>query len=63
MMSTTAVPAGSTRTWESYSGRPRERGNRIMVGIHFRKAFDDGETQGRAVGDRVVDNYFGEVDE
>jgi hypothetical protein len=64
MTSTTAVPAGSTRSWDSFTQAAHENAeSRIMVGIHFRKACDDGETQGRAVGDWIVDNYFGEVNE
>lgn len=34
-----------------------------MVGIHFRKACQDGRTQGRAVGKWIVDHYFAEVDD
>jgi hypothetical protein len=64
MTSTTAVPAGSTRSWDSFTQAAHENAeSRIAVGIHFRKACDDGETQGRAVGDWIVDNYFGEVNE
>ena len=62
MTSTTAVPPGSTRSWDSFTQAAHENAeSRIVVGIHFRKACDDGETQGRAVGDWIVDNYFGEV--
>ena len=64
MTSTTAVPAGSTRSWDSFTEAAHENAeSRIMVGIHFRKACDDGETQGRAVGDWIVDNYFRPVKE
>ncbi len=64
MTSTTAVPAGSTRSWHTFTQAARENAeSRIVVGIHFRKSCVDGETQGRAVGDWIVDNYFGEVDE
>lgn len=64
MTSTTAVPAGSTRSWHTFTEAAHENAeSRIMVGIHFRKACDDGEIQGRAVGDWIVDNYFGSVDE
>ncbi len=64
MTSTTAVPAGSTRSWDSFTQAAHENAeSRIVVGIHFRKACDDGETQGRAVGNWIVDNYFGEVNE
>lgn len=64
MTSATAVPAGSTRSWETFTQAAHENAeSRIVVGIHFRKACDDGETQGRAVGDWIVDNYFGEVAE
>lgn len=64
MTSTTAVPAGSTRSWDSFTQAAHENAeSRIKVGIHFRKACDDGETQGRAVGDWIVANYFGEVNE
>lgn len=60
MTSTTAVPTRSTRSWESFTEAAHEDAeSRIMVGIHFRKACDDGETQGRAVGE----NYFRPVAE
>ena len=64
MTSTTAVPAGSTRSWDSFTQAAHENAeSRIKVGIHFRKACDDGESQGRAVGDWIAANYFGEVNE
>jgi hypothetical protein len=60
--STTALPAGSTRTWHRFSQAAHENAeSRIKVGIHFRKACDDGEVQGRAVGEWIVENYLGEV--
>ena len=64
MTSTTAVPAGSTRSWETFTEAAHENAeSRIKVGIHFRKACNDGEIQGRAVGNWIVTNYFGEVND
>ena len=64
MTSTTAMPAGSTRSWSSFTQAAHENAeSRIVVGIHFRKACDDGETQGRAVGRWIVDNYLGEIND
>lgn len=64
MTSMTAVPAGSARSWRSFTQAARENAeSRITVGIHFRKACQDGRTQGRAVGKWIVDHYFGEVDD
>jgi hypothetical protein len=64
MTSTTPLPAGSTRSWKTFTRAARENAEfRMVVGIHFRKACDDGETQGRAVGDWIVDHFFGKVDD
>jgi hypothetical protein len=51
MTTITAVPAGSTRCFETFSEAQKENGNsRIWAGIHFRTAFIAGDQVGRRIG-------------
>jgi PAP2 superfamily len=51
MTSTTALPAGSTRCWNSYSEAELENADsRVMIGFHFRTACERGVQQGRRIG-------------
>jgi hypothetical protein len=64
MTTTTAVPLGSTRSWRSFSQAAAENADsRVMVGIHTRQSVVDGEAQGRAVGDLVVQNFLRPLDD
>lgn len=59
MSSPTAVPAGSTRTFTSFSQAARENADsRVMAGIHFRFACDEGLILGKKIGDWTTDHYL-----
>jgi hypothetical protein len=59
MTTATAVPAGSTRSWTSFSQAADENDeSRVKVGIHFRKSVTDGETMGRLIGAYNVANHL-----
>jgi hypothetical protein len=61
------LPAGSTcddpapvfRTYTSFSQAAEENGlSRILVGIHFRRAVDEGLRHGRRIADHAVNRYL-----
>ncbi|MEO8179793.1 MAG: vanadium-dependent haloperoxidase [Deltaproteobacteria bacterium] len=56
MTSTTALPAGSTRSFaDFYSASFENTQSRVWVGVHFRKACEDGRTMGHEIGESVAD--------
>jgi hypothetical protein len=61
--STCADPGAVYRSYSSFSQAAAENSlSRIYVGIHFRKAVDEGERHGRRIGDRAVRLYFRPVE-
>ena len=51
MVSTTSVPAGSERCWDSFTQAELENAeSRVLVGFHFRSAITTGVKVGRQVG-------------
>ncbi|HEX7844529.1 MAG TPA: vanadium-dependent haloperoxidase [Chitinophagaceae bacterium] len=59
MGSVTAVPAGSTRSFASFSQAANENADsRVMAGIHFRFACEAGLQMGNKVGDWIVNNHL-----
>jgi len=59
MTSTTAVPAGAIRSFESIKKAANENAeSRVMVGIHFRFAINAGQKLGDEVGRWTVKNYL-----
>jgi hypothetical protein len=57
-MASTTVP-GTTRSWHTFHQAVLENADsRVKVGIHFRKACDDGVAQGLEVGKYVVHHLF-----
>ena len=59
MPSPTAVPAGSTRSFTSFSQAAKENADsRVLAGIHFRFACDAGMELGRNIGHWVTSNHL-----
>jgi PAP2 superfamily protein len=59
MESPTAVPAGSTRSFTSFSEAAKENADsRVMAGIHFRFACTAGLEMGKHIGDWATSNYL-----
>jgi hypothetical protein len=59
MTSTSAIVEGSTRSFSSFSQAANENADsRVMAGLHFRSACDDGQALGREIGDFTVANYL-----
>jgi hypothetical protein len=59
MTSTTAEPAGYTRSFQSFSQAALENADsRVMAGIHFRFACNAGLEMGRKVGRWATDNHL-----
>lgn len=59
MTSFTAVPAGSTRSFTSFSQAADENAaSRVMAGIHFRFSCVAGQELGNKVGNWTVDNHL-----
>jgi len=59
MTSFTAVPAGSTRGFTSFSQAANENANsRVMAGIHFRFSCVAGQELGTRIGNWAVNNYL-----
>jgi hypothetical protein len=57
MTTITAVPAGSTRCFETLSEAQEENGNsRVYAGIHFRTAIDAGDQLGTRIGRFAFDH-------
>jgi hypothetical protein len=59
MSSPTAVPAGTTRTFKSFSQAAKENADsRVMAGIHFRFSCDAGLEMGDKIGKWTVENML-----
>lgn len=59
MGSPTAAPAGSTRSFTSFTQAANENADsRVMAGIHFRFACNAGQALGNKIGDWVVSNHL-----
>ncbi len=59
MNSPTAIPAGSTRSFSSFSQAAMENAeSRIMAGIHFRFSCEAGLTLGEKIGQWTVNNHL-----
>jgi len=59
MTSPTALPAGSTRSFTSFSQAAKENADsRVMAGIHFRFACEAGLELGKNVGKWTLDNHL-----
>jgi hypothetical protein len=57
MTSFTAIPAGSTRSFTSFSQAANENADsRVRAGIHFRFSCEAGQELGNKIGQWVVDN-------
>jgi PAP2 superfamily len=55
MTSTTAVPAGSTRSFaDFYAASVENAQSRVWVGVHFRRACEDGRAMGHEIGEIVT---------
>jgi hypothetical protein len=62
MTSFTAVPAGSTRSFNSFSQAANENADsRVRAGIHFRFSCVAGQELGTKIGNWTVDNYLAPV--
>lgn len=59
MPSPTAIPAGGTRSFQSFSQAAKENADsRVMAGIHFRFACDAGLELGKKIGNFVVAKHL-----
>lgn len=59
MTSFTAFPAGTTRSFKSFSEAANENAeSRVMAGIHFRFSCQAGQKLGSEVGNYTVSNYL-----
>jgi len=59
MTSTTAIPAGAVRSFDSFKKAADENADsRVKIGIHFRFACDAGQTQGDKIGQWTVKNHM-----
>jgi hypothetical protein len=59
MTSFTAFPAGSTRSFSSFSQAANENADsRVKAGIHFRFSCEAGQEMGNQIGDWVADHYL-----
>lgn len=59
MTSYTAIPAGTTRSFKSFSEAANENAeSRIMAGIHFRFSCKAGQDLGNNIGHWVVEKYL-----
>jgi hypothetical protein len=59
MPSPTAVPAGATRSFTSFSQAAKENAeSRVMAGIHFRFACEAGMELGKHIGNWVTSNHL-----
>ncbi len=59
MSSPTALPAGSVRTFQSFSQAAKENAeSRVMAGIHFRFSCNAGLKLGEDIGNWAVNNYL-----
>jgi hypothetical protein len=56
MTSTSALPAGSTRSFaDFYSASIENTASRVWVGVHFRQACEEGRAMGHEIGELVMD--------
>ena len=59
MTSFTAIPAGSTRSFTSFSQAANENADsRVMAGIHFRFSCKAGQELGNKIGNWITDNHL-----
>jgi hypothetical protein len=59
MTSFTAIPAGSTRSFTSFSQAANENADsRVMAGIHFRFSCEAGQELGNKIGNWIADNHL-----
>ena len=59
MTSFTALPTGSTRSFESFRQAANENADsRVRAGIHFRFSRIAGQEMGNKIGNWVVDNHL-----
>jgi len=59
MTSFTAFPAGSTRSFSSFSQAANENADsRVKAGIHFRFSCEAGQLMGTKIGNWIVDKYL-----
>ncbi|HET6722323.1 MAG TPA: vanadium-dependent haloperoxidase [Chitinophagaceae bacterium] len=59
MPSFTAIPAGSTRSFTSFSQAANENADsRVMAGIHFRFSCTAGQELGNKIGNWIADNHL-----
>ena len=59
MTSFTAIPAGSTRSFTSFSQAANENADsRVMAGIHFRFSCEAGQELGNKIGNWITDNHL-----
>lgn len=59
MTSFSALPVGSTRTFNSFSQAANENADsRVMAGIHFRFSCEAGQQLGNKIGKCVIDNQL-----
>jgi hypothetical protein len=59
MTSFTAVPAGSTRSFSSFSQAANENASsRVMAGIHFRFSCEAGQEMGTRIGNWIADHQL-----
>lgn len=59
MTSFTAIPAGTTRSFTSFSQAADENANsRVMAGIHFRFSCKAGQELGNKIGNWITDNHL-----
>ena len=59
MESPSTVPAGGTRSFNSFSEAARENADsRVMAGIHFRFACDAGLELGKQIGNYITSNHL-----
>ncbi|MGZ8509699.1 MAG: vanadium-dependent haloperoxidase [Chitinophagaceae bacterium] len=62
MTSFTAIPAGSTRSFASFSQAANENADsRVRAGIHFRFSCEAGQELGNKIGHWVVENHLNPV--
>jgi len=58
-VSNTAVPAGSSRTWNRFSDAANENAySRLLVGVHFRSDNEQGQAQGTHIADWAAERFL-----
>jgi hypothetical protein len=64
MPSPTAMPAGSTRSFNSFTQAANENAeSRVMAGIHFRFSCEAGQDLGNKIGEWTVQNHLKPLEE